>query len=447
MSGRRKARLSLHRGSVFAGHHSGDAGMDKHLKNAHGLIHVEPTYLQKRSKARGVLPGRWQRRWFSLSNNYLLYSKSEADAEAAATAKRLGTKRGNVHATTIDLRLVEAVTEGSGDFEFHVVLGTAVPDADDEETEDGPSSTLASSGVTQSSIFRIKATSRRECEKWMKAIVQRRNFAPVGTPVPATPTAILDDDGDADADAADAEEDTGAGEPALNELEDPMIAYIAEVEALERDLEATRAALARTTLERNAALAAAAASNAASALRAEEAAAEKVAGAASASFVATAVAQATAAAVRSLAPAAVPAPQPQPQPESEPPQPQPQPRWHNEAPWPRDEVDVALALARGAVRGDASDVSYVARLAANLARTVAGLNAELAQLRLDVARGIRNGRDAMPTAREVSVVPAPVPPPLPRPQPAARAQYAPPAVHVNRHGSILIRGSGANRPN
>ena len=142
------------------------------------------------------------------------------------------------------------------------------------------------------------------------------------------------------------------------------------------------------------------------------------------------------------------APAPQPQPESEPPQPQPQPQpqWHNEAPWPRDEVDVALALARGAVRGDASDVSYVARLAADLARTVAGLNAELAQLRLDVARGIRNGRDAMPTAQEVSVVPAPVPPPLPRPQPAARAQYAPPAVHVNRHGSILIRGSGANRP-
>ena len=459
---RAKGSVSAHRGSVFAGHHS-SAGTS-HVKNAAGLIHVDPAYLMKRST--GVL-GRWQRRWFSLSNNYLLYAKTEADADQAHAMRALGgessddgkkkkKKKGKQgHQTSIDLRLIEAVTEGVAEFEFQLVMSTAgALDDEDDETEltggdgnelEGPginaAADKAAAAATKGAIFRIKCPSRRDCERWMKAIQQRRNYAagdyaPLGGGVEAATSPMTPHSHPSVATIA-----------ALERIVDGMRA---EVELAQTQRDAAEAARAEAEAARDDAVlecdvALRAARSGESALRATRVEAESAAemqrsvSVASMDLVASAVASATATVAAASASAT-----------ASPPAEAPRVVYTGEMNRPRDAIDDAVAAARGEVGCDASKIGYTALVAASLARTVAQLRGELAEAQLDVARAIALGEaqnyrpSRSPARAAVVALPSAVPrkSPLRQLAPSPKAQ---PSVRVNRHGSVFI-SSNETRP-
>ena len=448
---RAKGSVSAHRGSVFAGHHS-SAGTS-HVKNAAGLIHVDPAYLMKRST--GVL-GRWQRRWFSLSNNYLLYAKTEADADQAHALRALGgvgvadekkkKKKGKKgHQTSIDLRLIEAVTEGVAEFEFQLVMSTAgALDEDEDETEltggdgddiHGPgvnaAADKAAAAATKGAIFRIKCPSRRDCERWMNAVQQRRNYA-VGGNAPLE----------------------GVVEVVTSPMSPRPHPSVATIAALERIVDGMRAEAELAQAQRDAAEVARAEAEAArddavlecdvalraarsgeSALLAARAEAESVAelqrtvSAASMDLVASAVASATATVAAASASDT-----------ASPPAEAPRAMYTGDTNRPRDAIDDAVAVARGEVGYDASKIGYTALVAASLARTVAQLRGELAEAQLDVARAIalgeaQNYRPSRSPARAAAIA---LPPTVPRKSPMQPSTKVQPSVRVNRHGSVFI---------
>jgi Ca2+-binding EF-hand superfamily protein len=135
------------RGSVFH-------GVPLDLLTAHtgasGLTTVQPAYFKKLSTG---LIARWQRRWFWLSNNYLLYAAGEEGGEMNAGG-----------ATSIDLRRVESITDASkgSAFEFNII-GEGLGGASAENGE-------------ATGIFRVRVKSKVELELWVNAMRQRQGY-------------------------------------------------------------------------------------------------------------------------------------------------------------------------------------------------------------------------------------------------------------------------------
>ena len=147
------------RGSVFH-------GVPLDLLTAHtgasGLTTVQPAYFKKLSTG---LVARWQKRWFWLSNNYLLYAAVEDESSSsAADAVSAASSSSAVGATSIDLRRVESITNASkgSAFEFNVVGeglgGTSI------EEGDAPG------------VFRVRVNSKVELDLWVSAMRQRQSF-------------------------------------------------------------------------------------------------------------------------------------------------------------------------------------------------------------------------------------------------------------------------------
>ena len=114
-------------------------------KNAEGLIHVEPQYFQKLSNKVGA---KWQKRWFALGRNYMIYRKSEEMSSSDHSS------------TSIDLRSVISAgmgAKGKG-FEFQLIL-SAAPGAKSPKP------------IT----FRVKAQSKSTAARWVAALQQRKS--------------------------------------------------------------------------------------------------------------------------------------------------------------------------------------------------------------------------------------------------------------------------------
>ena len=122
-----------------------------HKDHASGLIHPQPAYFEKKAST-GLK--RWQKRWFKLSNNYLVYSSNE---EATRDSTR-----------SIDLRQISNILPNSsisGKYEFQLL----------HSDEKGGSDTLQR--------VRVRVPSRMALDLWVDAMRQRQRhvFRPATT--------------------------------------------------------------------------------------------------------------------------------------------------------------------------------------------------------------------------------------------------------------------------
>ena len=187
-------------------------------KNAEGLIHVEPQYFQKLSNKVGA---KWQKRWFALGRNYMIYRKSEEMSSSDHSS------------TSIDLRSVISAgmgAKGKG-FEFQLIL-SAAPGAKSPKP------------IT----FRVKAQSKSTAARWVAALQQRkstrRNSMAVGSIDPEKlmseqelmRAALGADAGGGGEEAAETDAETAT---AASNVLSPVRAFAADADAVDDDATTT----------------------------------------------------------------------------------------------------------------------------------------------------------------------------------------------------------------
>jgi hypothetical protein len=199
-----------------------------YAKDAAGLIRVEPVYMEKLS----LNPRKWQKRWFVLSRNYIVYRKSEDAGSDDVT-------------TSIDLRSVRSITAPK--------TGALAKDELCFQLELAPAPGAKKQAPV---IFRVRSKSKAAAARWAAALAQRkatrRNSMEVGTPepdLPPRPTAKA---------AADQEEKRRATEAqlaALNADARRKSVVVADLRALHTESEASAAESAASAAEARLALA------------------------------------------------------------------------------------------------------------------------------------------------------------------------------------------------
>lgn len=134
-------------------------GVGRIASTPDGLLTVQPSYFQLLDSSTST----WTKRWFTLSNNYMLVQGTEHDAESTAE--------------TVDLRNAEELTELCVDGKFELIL------------------------TMPTRLIRARANSQHELGIWMRALRQRQTFTfeqtsdlgPPGSPATTpgtTPTAL-----------------------------------------------------------------------------------------------------------------------------------------------------------------------------------------------------------------------------------------------------------------